>query len=64
MVEIYAQTPDGTDWDFCIDNIMVKFGHTADEENPKDNMVPLHMHVLIDIVWRCGWCSDKSPSVS
>jgi hypothetical protein len=25
MVEMYAQTPDGEDWDFCVDNLMLEF---------------------------------------
>ena len=31
MVEIYAQTPSGEDWDFCIDNLMIEFLPEVDE---------------------------------
>jgi hypothetical protein len=52
MVEIYAQTPDGTDWDFCIDNVMVEFVERGDDEE-EDGMgrdiAPAQMHVSMGI---------------
>jgi hypothetical protein len=32
MVEIYARTPAGEDWDFCVDDLIVEFVGRGDEE--------------------------------
>ena len=50
MVEIFAETPGGEDWDFCIDDIMVDFQNTEDEEDLEEHVAPARMHVSIDIV--------------
>ena len=52
MVEMWAQTPDGTDWDFCIDNLMVDFVKEADQESKTasgHDIPPARMHISIDI---------------
>lgn len=52
MVEIYAQTPAGEDWDFCVDDLVVEFA--AAEDNEEDGLGlgmdgPVRMHVQIDV---------------
>lgn len=32
MVEIYARTPAGEGWDFCVDDLVVEFVGRGDEE--------------------------------
>ena len=49
MVEIYSQTPDGEDWDFCLDNVIVEFNAKKKEEVEED-IVPARMHVALDVV--------------
>jgi hypothetical protein len=50
MVEIYAQTPSGEDWDFCIDNLMIEFLPEVERESAGasgDDVPPAQMHVSI-----------------
>jgi hypothetical protein len=50
MVEIYAQTPSGEDWDFCIDNLLIEFLPEVDGEGAGvsgHDIPPAQMHVSI-----------------
>ena len=50
MVEIYAQTQSGEDWDFCIDDLLVEFLPEVDKESAGASgydIPPAQMHVSI-----------------
>jgi hypothetical protein len=50
MVEIYAETPEGEDWDFCVDNLMVEFKEGGDDASESRDIPHARMHVEIDIM--------------
>lgn len=46
-VEIYAQTPTGDDWEFCVDNLLVDFVGAGELAKREEEVV--RMHVEIDV---------------
>jgi hypothetical protein len=53
MVEMYAQTPDGEDWDFCVDNLMLEFVPEGQGDKEGDgthtHVEHLRMHAEVEV---------------